>query len=59
MSHCSLGGIQQEGETKGGCEYKTSGNMRKGTRDAHASEAVNDGVDTQMGKKAWRTREWV
>ena len=33
--------------------------MRKGTGDARASEAVNDGADTQMGKKAWRTREWV
>ena len=33
--------------------------MRNATRVAHASEAVNDGADTQMGEKAWRTREWV
>ena len=42
----------QEEQTVGGCENMTSGNMRKGTRIAHASEAVNDGADTQMGKKA-------
>ena len=59
MTDCSLGGMWQEGETKGDCEYETSGNMRKGTRDAHASRIGHGCVDIQVGKKAWRTREGV
>ena len=33
MKDYRLGGVGQEGETKGGCDYMTSGNRRKGTRD--------------------------
>lgn len=33
MKDYRLGGMGQEGETKGGCDYMTFGNRRKGTRD--------------------------
>ena len=61
MKDYKLGGMGQEEQTVGGCENMTSGNMRKGIRDVQSSKAGKHklGVDTRVGKKAWRTREWV
>ena len=40
MKDYRLGGMRQEGETKGGCDYMTSGNKRKGTNNVRKQVMV-------------------